>query len=160
MKKILCAVLALTLALSLAACGGASAPAEPKDYVQIIADTRTGDDAEIEIVTTPEEDTFGMMELYGLDPAWMERYAVSISPINMRAYGVMIVLPTEEGREDAKAAMQGFIQQQAATFESYLPDQFAIAEAAQLVDGAGGELVLVMCEDSDAVTEQILKALK
>lgn len=161
MKKLLCAALALGLALGLSACGGGSSSAAPKDYAQIIAANRDEDiNDSVDIVTKPEDDTFGVMELYGLDPEKMERYAISISPINMRAYGVMIVLPTQEGKDEVKKAMQGFIEKQVSTFEYYLPDQYEIAQQAQLVETPAGELVLVMCEDADKVLSAIEKALK
>ena len=162
MKKLIALLLACTLALSLAACGGGEAASTTaKDFKQILTDSRTAEDNEnIAIVTSPEEDEYGLMELYGLDPALMERYAVSISPVNLVAHAVMIVQPTSSGAEDVKKAMQGFIEKQLASFKDYLPDQYAVAEAAKLENGPSGELILVMCEDADAVMSSIQTALK
>ncbi len=101
-----------------------------------------------------------MLEQYGLDPEQMERYAVSISPMNVLAYGVMIVLPAQGQEEAVKTALRGFIEKQTATFEYYLPDQYEIAQQAQLTTMPGGEVVLVMCEDSGTVLNQIQTALK
>ncbi len=160
LQKIISAVLALTLTASLAGCGAAAQPST-RDYAEVLTECRSAADGpDINLVTTPEEDTFGMMELYGLEPSQMERYALCISPVNLEAYALMIVLPTEEGRADVEKAMAGFIQKQSDAFRDYLPDQYAIAEEAKLVTTAGGELVLVMCPDSSGMLDRIETALK
>lgn len=160
MKKMICTMLALVLALSLVGCGSAAQPSA-RDYGEVLAECRgTDENADIPIVTSTEEDTFGLMQLYDLDPAKMERYALCVSPVNLNAYALMIVLPTQEGRADIEKAMAGFIQKQSDAFRDYLPDQYAIAEDAKLVTTDGGELILVMCPDSSAMLEKIQTALK
>ena len=154
MKKIICLLLALTL--SLTACGQPAAPST-QDYAQVIRDNAS--EGSIGIVTSAQEDEFGLLELYGLDPDQMERFAVSISPVNLTAYAVMIVLPTGDGAADVDKALQGFIQKQTDAFRDYLPDQYAIAQEAKLVTRPGGERILVMCQDADQILQKIQKAL-
>ena len=150
--------MAAVLAVGATACGKAG-PSQ-RDYAQVLEECRPEGGKTVEIVTSPEEDSFGMLDQYGLDPEQMERYAVSISPMNVMAYGVMIVLPAQ-GKEDAmKKSMQGFIEKQTATFEYYLPEQYEIAQQALLETMPGGELVLVMCQDPGPVMDQIKTALK
>lgn len=156
-------ILALCFCFLLASCGGASGStaAEPKDYAQILRDARSDDhNSAYAIITTPEEDNFGIMEAYALDPEAMEQYAVSISIMNTQAYGVMIVMPKEGQAETIKTAMQDFIQRQTDSFELYLEDQYQIAKDAKLETMPSGELVLVMSEDASAIMESIKNALK
>ena len=163
-KLIRLAALVLAACLMLAGCGGGASSgdaAEPKDYAQILRDARSDDHNDAyAIITTPEEDRFGIMEAYGLDPEAMEQYAVSISIMNTQAYGVMIIKPKAGQEETIKTAMQDFIQRQTDSFELYLEDQYQIAQDAKLETMPSGELVLVMSEGSSAIMESIKNALK
>ena len=53
--------------------------------------------------------------------------AMSVSLINVKAYGIVIAKPAEGCEETVKAGLQGFIDTQCANFETYLADQYEIA---------------------------------
>ena len=56
-------------------------------------------------------------------------------------------------------AMDAYVQSQQKSMEHYLEDQYQIASAARVATVPTGEVVMVCCEDSDTVFENIKKAL-
>ena len=65
------------------------------------------------------------------------------------------------GKADAVlAGLQGFVELQQRNFEMYLPDQKVIADAAKVETLSDGTVVMVMCENADAVFESIQKAVE
>lgn len=85
--------------------------------------------------------------------------AMSVSLINVKAYGIVIAKPAEGCEETVKAGLQGFIDTQCANFETYLADQYEIAKNAKLETLDDGTIIMVMCENADAVYEAIVAAL-
>ena len=85
--------------------------------------------------------------------------AMSVSLINVKAYGIVIAKPAEGCEETVKAELQGFIDTQCANFETYLADQYEIAKNAKLETLDDGTIIMVMCENADAVYEAIVAAL-
>ena len=55
--------------------------------------------------------------------------------------------------------MDAYIQNQQQTMEHYLEDQYQIAAAAKVATVPTGEVVMVCCENSDAVMNAIKAAL-
>ena len=85
--------------------------------------------------------------------------AMSVSLINVKAYGIVIAKPAEGCEETVKAGLQGFIDTQCANFETYLADQYEIAKNAKLETLDDGTIIMVMCANADAVYEAIVAAL-
>lgn len=85
--------------------------------------------------------------------------AMSVSLINVKAYGIVIAKPAEGCEETVKAGLQGFIDTQCANFETYLADQYEIAKNAKFETLDDGTIIMVMCENADAVYEAIVAAL-
>ena len=85
--------------------------------------------------------------------------AMSVSLINVKAYGIVIAKPAEGCEETVKAGLQGFIDTQCANFETYLADQYEIAKNAKLETLDDGTIIMVMCENADAVYEARVAAL-
>ena len=85
--------------------------------------------------------------------------AMSVSLINVKAYGIVIAKPAEGCEETVKAGLQGFIDTQCANFETYLADQYEIAKNAKLETLDDGTIIMVMCENAAAVYEAIVAAL-
>ena len=54
----------------------------------------------------------------------------------------------------------GFIDKQKTIFETYLADQYAVAENARLETLEDGTVLMVMCEGSDTVFDQIRTAIE
>ena len=162
MKKVLSLLLVCLLVAALAACGGDTAPVgSDKDYAELLTELRS--DAENDVyppVTSPDEDRFGSLELIGIDPADMQRYAIAASFNIVRVYGVAIILP-EKGKSDSvKKALEAFVQSMKNSMENYLPDQYEIANTAIIREADSGEIVLVMCENATTLMDNIIKGLK
>ena len=128
MKQILTAAAAASLALlALVGCGSkdaASGAAEPKDYAQIIHDARTDEYNEAMLILSSdaegnltamdgpvadlsEEDLKAqadnfILPMLGLQEGDYERFAASVSTLNVRSYGVAIVQPAEGKAEDVQ----------------------------------------------------------
>lgn len=98
-------------------------------------------------------------QLLGLNKADMKEFALSASLMNVKAYGIAIILP-EDGREEAvTASLQDFINSQKQAFDRYLPDQKAIADQA-ILKKVSGCVVMVMSEGQDEIFASIEKTLQ
>ena len=84
---------------------------------------------------------------------------MSVSLINVKAYGIVIAKPAEGCEETVKAGLQGFIDPQCANFGTYLAGQYERAKNAKLETLDDGTIIMVMCENADAVYEAIVAAL-
>lgn len=98
-------------------------------------------------------------DVLGFTADGVTELAMSVSLINVKAYGIVIAKPAEGCEETVKAGLQGFIDTQCANFETYLADQYEIAKNAKLETLDDGTIIMVMCENADAVYEAIVAAL-
>lgn len=184
MKRFIATVLALALSVSLTACAGTSSSSTtPKDYTQIIMDTRTDDLNESYAITagqngeqptlsldpngTDEEQAKSMIEMQmstlGLptdDLATLGTYAYSLSLMNVQAYMVGIFKPASGSEETVRIALENYLSNLQRSFENYLPDQYEIAKNGTVKELSSGEIVIVVCEDSATVLKAIEDALK
>ena len=183
MKRIIACLMAGILMLALVGCStsGSSSAAAKKDYTQILHDARSDEDNEYLMIFTKGEDgkftaQYGysaeyeadqlsdavanmMMPLLGLEDGMYDDFAASVSGMMVSVYGVAIVKPAEGRTQDVVDAMDAYVQSQQKAMERYLEDQYEIACAARVVTVPTGEVVMVCCEDSDTVLENIKKAL-
>lgn len=171
MKRVwtLCLSLILMAAL-LAGCGGTDQTAgsgkTPEELTQAYTDAITQNGGEMveynPVVTEVREDDGSAMilEVLGLKQEDMTAFAASVSLMNVKAYGIAAVMPAEGKAETVTAGLQSFIDLQKSSFEQYLPDQFEVAKNARLETLADGTVLMVMCEDQDAVFEGICTALE
>ena len=115
----------------------------------------------VPVITSGEEAlASAVFGLIGVTEEDMDAYAVAVSPVNVKAYGIAAILPAE-GREAVVVdGLQAFIDRQKSNFQTYLVDQYAIAEKARLENLEDGTVLMVMCEDSDQVFEQIKTAIE
>ena len=180
-KRILAALLALGCALLVFTGCGSKKDTTPKNYTQIIHDAREAEDNDYYMIFSPAEDgkftaQYGysaeyeadqlsdevanmMMPLLGLEDGMYDDFAASVSGMMVSVYGVAIVKPAEGRTQDVVDAMDVYVQSQQKAMERYLEDQYEIASAARVVTVPTGEVVMVCCEDSDTVLENIKKAL-
>ena len=154
-------LLALLLPL-LSACGGGGTPAadhSPEDLAAAIQGARDAEENQVFPILTTFEDEY-IFSLLGLSEADVSACAVSVSPMNVRAYGIALVVPAEGKADTVLAGLQGFIDLQQQNFEQYLPDQYDIAKNAALETFPNGTILLAMCQDSGSVAANIRAALQ
>ena len=138
-------------------------PADGVDYVQVITDARgEGETTPIMTATTEDDPTEKEMTfaLLGFTPEDVEDYGVSLSLMNVRAYAIVAVKPAQ-GKEDmVQEGLENFVEGQKGNFEHYLEDQYEIASNAKLEKLSDGTILLVMCENQDAVFGAMKTALE
>lgn len=98
-------------------------------------------------------------QIVGFTASDVDEIAMSVSLINVKAYGIVVVKPAEGCADTVKAGLQAFIDTQCANFETYLADQYEIAKNAKLETLEDGTIVMVMCENADSVYESIVASL-
>ena len=115
----------------------------------------------VPVITSAGEDLApAVFGLIGVTEKDMAAYAIAISPVNVKAYGIAAIKPAD-GREAAVVnGLQAFIDRQKSNFQNYLADQYAIAEGAKLETLKDGTVLMVMCEDADTVFEHIKTAVE
>lgn len=183
MKRLIAILLSALALTALVGCSfGSGAGSTPKDYAQIIHDARSDEDNEYRMIARPaeEEGKFTAIDgpsseytaedlsdnianftlpLLGLEEGDYEDFAASVSNMMTQSYGVAIVKPAEGKTDAVKEALQNYVTNQQKTMENYLFDQYEIAKAAVVETVPSGEVVLVCCENSDAVFASIKAAL-
>ena len=189
LKRIFAALLAGAALLALVGCGtsgstgkpASSAASTPKDYTQILHDARDAEDNEYYMIFTKGADgkytaQYGyskdyeadqlhdeianmMMPMLNLEDGMAEDFAASLSTMMVQSYGVAIVKPAEGKTQEVVDAMDAYIQNQQQTMEHYLEDQYQIAASAKVATVRTGEVVMVCCENRDAVMNAIKTAL-
>ena len=131
-------------------------------YKAAIEGARSEEDNEYNTILTSSDDDmaeliFGLLNVSEED---MTAYAISVSAMNVRAYGVAAILPAA-GKEDlVLEGLNSFVENQKRSFEQYLADQYDIASHARLDTLADGTVLLVMCEDQDEVFNSIRDAIE
>lgn len=101
-----------------------------------------------------------LLELLGFKSEDAEAYAMSVSLMNVKAYGIVVVKPAEGKADAVKDGLQGFIDRQCQSFSNYLADQYEIAKNARLETLNDGTIVMVMSPDQDAVYDSIAKSIQ
>lgn len=166
MKRIIAAALLLTLPLT--GCSGKKAEqaltpeARTQLYETAITAARDAETNQYQPVLTSSEDENAdlIFSLLNVSAGDMSAFALSVSPMNVKAYAVAAVYPAA-GKEDAVLeGLRGFVESQRQSFEQYLPDQYEIAVNARLETLEDGTALLVMCEGQDSVFDAIRDAIE
>lgn len=170
MKKALSLALALALAVTaLAGCSGKSGGAAaktPEELTKLYADALTANGGEgVEynpVISEAKEgdDSALLLEFLGLKAEDMTAFGISMSLMNVNAYAIAAIMPAEGKADTVKQALQTYQENQMASFEMYLADQYDIAKNAKLETLEDGTVLLVMCEGQDAVYDAIAKAIQ
>ncbi len=167
MKKILTLALALALTVTaLAGCSGKSGSDKTAEKLtELYSSAITDNGGEMveynPVFTEVKEDDMSaiILENLGLLVEDMKAFAVSSSVMNVQAYGIAAVMPAEGKAETVTSALQSYIDAQKASFEQYLADQYEVASSAKLETLEDGTILMVMCEDQDAVFDAISSAI-
>ena len=117
MKRIFTLILALSL-LALTACSGGGTgetdsltPEErTQRFVTAITDARSEEDNEYNsILSSADDDTADMtFQLLGVTAEDMESFAISVSLMNVKAYGIAVIKPAQDSEDTVKEGLQGF----------------------------------------------------
>ena len=166
MKTFRIAPLALALVLLAGCSSTAGKNLTPEERTQLyrtaIESARDQDLNEAVPIVTSTEDDLGqpVFDTLGLDPADCAACALSVSLMNVKAYGIAAVCPASGKEEQVWDSLSAFIDRQQQNFQMYLPDQYAIAQNARLDTLSDGTVLLVMCEDQDGVFDAIRSAIE
>lgn len=115
----------------------------------------------MEILTSPEGDLADLIfDMLGVEAADMTAFAISVSPVNIRAYGIAAIFPAAGREDDVRDGLEQFIDNQKESFHQYLEDQYQVASDARLETLEDGTILLVMCEDQDAVFDAVRDAVE
>ena len=128
------------------------------DAIVAARDDEMNEAMPVQTTLDAENDAY-LIELLGFGPDDVEAAAISLSMINVKAYGVVVVKPVAGHEETVKAGLEGFVEYQKKAFEQYLADQYEVAKAARVETLEDGTMILVMCEGQDAVYDGIVSAL-
>lgn len=145
MKRIICLMLALVLALSLAACGGKAEEAVNVDvaalydsYSQYMPD-----------MFYPDEAT--LLNFVGISVEDCAQYKVAICAEGMRADEVWLIEAKDDAAlETLKALAETRIESKLEETVTYAPDQYVVVEKAQILVN-GRYLALFISPDVDAL---------
>ena len=181
-KRLLAALLAALTLLALAGCGSSGkTDAAPKDYTQILHDARPDEDNEYYLIFSPGEDgkftaQYGysdsydaaqldeeirnmLLPLLNLEEDMYTDFAASVSGMMVQSYGIAIVKPAEGKQQAVSEALDAYVQSQMQSMEHYLEDQYQIAASSHISTAPTGEVILVCCENPEAVMNAIKTAL-
>ena len=181
-KRLLASLLAALTLLALAGCGSSGkTDAAPKDYTQILHDARPDEDNEYYMIFSPGEDgkftaQYGysdsydaaqldeeirnmLLPLLNLEEDMYTDFAASVSGMMVQSYGIAIVKPAEGKQQAVSEALDAYVQSQMQSMEHYLEDQYQIAASSHISTAPTGEVILVCCENPEAVMNAIKTAL-
>ena len=170
-RALRCALLALVLlAAALTGCGPGKAgenttlspAARTELYKNAIESARDQEMNEAVPVITSDRDDLAdfILPMLGVTGENASAYAMAVSPMNVRAYGIAAVFPAAGKDEEVLEGLRHFRDTQERNFEQYLADQYEIAQNTRMETLEDGTILLVMCDDQDAVFDAIRDAIE
>lgn len=161
MKRLISA--ALILALALGGCAKKQeeptlTPEERSDLyetaITAARDEQTND--AFPLITEADDDMAELVfSLLGVTDSDMTAYALSVSPMNVKAYAIAAIYPAAGKEDTILESLDTFVDNQVQSFKQYLADQYEIAVNARLETLEDGTVLLVMSDDQDAVFDAI-----
>jgi hypothetical protein len=166
-----------------AGCGSSGkTDAAPKDYTQILHDARPDEDNEYYMIFSPGKEgkftaQYGYSESYedadqldeeirnmllpllNLEEGDYTDFSASVSGMMVQSYALAIVKPAEGKQQAVSEALDAYVQSQMQSMEHYLEDQYQIAASSHISTAPTGEVILVCCENPEAVMNAIKTAL-
>ena len=125
---------------------------ENERLAMIIDSGRTEEQIENFPADTTNENDY--LTVLGLNEDMVSEYAVAYSPVSVHAYMVAILKPVEGQEEAVETALNTYKETIIGNYQQYLPDQLAIAEAAEVFN-SDGYMGIVMCDNSADVMAAI-----
>lgn len=161
MKRLTAAALLLTLALTGCSGGSSGNTLSPEErtelYERAITAARDAETNEaMDVVTEADDDLAEVtFTLLGLEEGDMTAYALSVSPMNVRAYAVAAVYPAAGKEDKVLEGLRAFVESQQQSFSNYLADQYEIAVNSRLETLEDGTVLLVMSENQDQIFDAV-----
>lgn len=158
MKKLIAALLAAVLILTLAGCGkkSASGSLDVEKAQSAIAGL------ELMPAATMNLDDATLTDVYGVDASLLQSYLCVVPMMNVHASGYWLLLPKEGELDAVKAQIESYLETYQASWDQYLPDQAELVRnrlATTLETAEGTWLVYVVSENNDKVLEAIQGAV-
>ena len=169
MKKFLSFALSvLLLSALLTGCGegggkGDETPLAPEErtelYKNAIESARDQEMNEaVPVITSAEDDMADfILPMLGITAENTSSFAVAVSAMNVRAYGIAAVMPAAGEDEAVLEGLNSFIENPR---QQYLADQYEVAKNARLETLEDGTLLLVMSEGQDALFDAIRDSIE
>ncbi len=162
-KKLIAAAMAALTVITMAGCAGKKPAREytAQELKEAIMASRDKESNEgLPFATSDDTEENGMLfEFMQLPAEDIKTYAMSVSLMNVHAYAVGVLVPAEGKQEAVLKAVNSYVEGMQKSFESYLPNQYEITKKAIVKTQEDGSIILVMCEDSQTVYDNIVKAL-
>ena len=151
MKKLFCAILAVMMLLSLAACGGEDNNQSKVPTNLNLTEIYTTMTSGVEMPDMMQVDSSMLLDLYGLKSSDYTQAVVYLCVNSLRADEIWLL---EAADADAlarlKSKAQARLDQKDAESVTYSPEQNAIVKAAKLFE-AGNYLVMIVSPEATAI---------
>ncbi len=162
MKKLLSSVIAVALLLAaLAGCTSNSAAALTGEELAAIINENGGEMAEYNPAAALDGDDANVsefMQWQEWDAASFESGALSVSLMNVQAYAIAVVKPSDGQKDTVLKYLADYQTQIENNFDKYLADQYEIAKNA-VTREVNGYIVFVMAENADSIAADIAAKL-
>ncbi len=164
MKRMLSLALAVLMAASLlSGCGQGKEQTQksPEELTELFTTAIEGArDQELNdafpVLNSADDDLAELIfSMLGVTAEDMTAFAMAVSPMNIRAYGVALIRPAADKEDTVLEGLQAFIDNQKTSFERYLEDQYDIANATRLETLSDGTILMVMSEGQDELFDAI-----
>ena len=145
MKKIICAIMAVCLVLSMAACGKQEQPAVSLDVAALYESYQQY----LPEMFYPDEAT--LLNFLGIHAEDCVQYKIAICAEGLRADEVWLIEAKDDAAmENLTALAQARIQSKLDETETYAPDQFLVVQEAEVLTN-GRYLALLISPDVDTL---------
>ena len=170
MKRLMTLILAALMVAALAACsggtdGGAEETRTPEEYTSLYVSAIEDSGSEMAEYNPPvsseDDDMYQLtFDMLGVSADDLTAYAISLSPMNVKAYTIALLMPAEGKEDTVLQAVNDYVTRQQQSFETYLVDQYEVACNARVETLDDGTIVLVMDENGESVYTAVTDALK
>lgn len=96
-----------------------------------------------------------VFDLLNLSDEDMNAYAISVSLMNAKAYAIAAIYPAADKKDAVLESLRRFVSNRQQSFKDYLADQYEIAVNTRLETLEDGTVLLVMCDNQDALFDAI-----
>lgn len=160
MKKKLCLLLTVLIALALCGCGGRQASADVSLEAIMASVMQSQPDLPAMTQLAPQDADFAAFLTgdYGIDPSKVMGGLIAYADGVEASEIVLLALAEEGDASAAQEALMEYAQRRAGLFDGYAPMQAAMARDARTI-ASGRVVALLICPDADSAEAALLKGL-